>query len=231
MEDMIRRANYYGEKFLLHNLKKDKKSALRFNGVLKTFDLSAARKDKVTKIYYDTPDLFFRKNGINIGKNVYSSKGHCDLVVRYDSSVSRIAFLSNLPDTFIKKISKNDHLSKHYNYIATAILELIPKGLNADAFDVIRTVKPILTVTKKRERYRVINNDGLKMVFSFEKNIYKSMSKGTRQKLNVLEIRLESPNKTKDDFFAFIRKLHLQEAMLIKLKNSDLFIGQDYLEL
>ncbi len=231
MEEMVRRANYYGERFLLTNLKKDKKSTLRFSGVLKTFDVSEPKKDKLTKFYYDTPNLFFRKNGINISRNVYSDKSYCDLVVRYDSSVSRIPFLSDLPDTFIKKINKNESLEKHYNYIATAILELIPKGLNADAFDVIRIVKPILVVKKVRERYRIISNTGLKMMFSFEKNEYRSTKNNGKIKMDMLEIRLESPNKTKELFFDFVHKLQLQEAMFIKQQHSDLFIGQDYLDL
>lgn len=231
MEEMVRRANYYGEKFLLTNLKKDKISTLRPDGVLKIFDISPPKHDKLVKYYYDTPNLFFRKNGINICRNVYSDKNYDDIVVRYDSSVSRIAFISDLPDTFIKKIKKREPLSRHYNYIATAILELIPKGLNADAFDVIRFVKPILIVKKKRERYRIINNAGLKLMFSFEKNTYISTKYNTKQKLDMLEIRLESSNKTKDMFFDFIRKLQLQEAMFIKQKHSDLFIGLDYLDL
>lgn len=228
---MVRRANYIGDKFLLSKLKKDKKEALRFNGVLKTFDVSAPRKDKVKKYYYDTPNLFFRKNGINISKNEYTDKNYCDIVVRYDSSVSRIAFLSDLPDTFIKKISKRDSMSKHFNYIATAILELIPKGLNADAFDVIRHVKPVLVITKKRERYRIINNDGLKLMFSFEKNVYHAPQNNTKQKLQMLEIRMESPRKTEEMYHEFIHKLHLQQAMFIKLPHSDLFVGQEYLNL
>lgn len=228
---MVRRANYVGNKFLLTKLKKDRKETLRFSGIMKTFDVSSPRKDKVTKYYYDTPNLFFRKNGINISKNVYSDKSYCDIVVRYDSTVTRIAFLSDMPDTFIKKISKRDDISKHYNYIATAMLELVPKGLNADAFDVIRNVRPVLVVRKKRERYRIINNAGLKLMFSFEKNVYYAPLNKTSQKLDMLEIRLESPSKTEEMYHNFIHKLHLQQAMFLKLPHSDLFIGQEYLDL
>lgn len=231
MEEMVRRANYEGEKFLLTKIKTDRKETLRFNGIMKTFDVSTPRKDKVVKYYYDTPNLFFRKNGINICRNEYSDKSYSDIVVRYDSSVSRIAFLSDLPDTFIKKINKHDSFTNHQNYIATAILELIPKGLNADAFDVIRTVKPVLIVKKKRERYRIINNAGLKLMFSFEKNLFISTKHNTKQKLEMLEVRMESSNKTTDMFKDFVRKLHLQQAMFIKLPHSDLFIGQEYLDL
>ena len=98
MEEMVRRANYYGERFLLTNLKKDKKSTLRFSGVLKTFDVSEPKKDKLTKFYYDTPNLFFRKNGINISRNVYSDKSYCDLVVRYDSCEKRVHYWCEVHD-------------------------------------------------------------------------------------------------------------------------------------
>lgn len=228
---MVRRANYYGEKFLIHNYKKDMKSVFNFSGVLKTFDVSSPRTDTVNKVYYDTPNKFFRKNGINISLNEYSSRNYCDIIVRYDSNEKRIKFISDLPDTFIKKIRKKESLKVHYDYMATAILELVPKGLNVDVFETIKNIKPVLIVTKKRERFRVINNDGLKMVLSFEKCLYKSGKNSSKIKLDMLEIRLESSNKTKEMFETFIKKLQLQQSMFIKQKHSDLFVGDDYLDL
>ena len=232
MEEMVRRANYLGQKYLLTNLKIDIKSTLRADGILRTYGISAPRFDTVKKFYFDTPDMFFRKNGINISLNEYSTKGYSDIIVRYDSTQERIAFISNLPDTFIKKIRKTDKIDKHYDYMATAILELVPKGLHADIFEVIKLIRPILQVTKKRQRYRIINNNGLKMVFSFEKNLYKSLTHKQSIKLQTLEVRLESPQiKTEQLFAEFLHKLHLQEAMFIKLEKSDLFIGQEYLDI
>lgn len=231
MEEMVRRANYYGEKFLIPDFKKDIKNVFNFSGVLKTFDVSSPRKDTVLKTYYDTPEKFFRKSGINITVNEYSNRNYQDIIVRYDSSQKRIKFISDLPDTFIKKIRKKENLKNHYDYMATGILELVPKGLNADVFETIKNIKPILIVTKKRERFRVINNDGLKMVLSFEKCIYKSGKNNTKVKLDMLEIRLESANKTKEMFDAFIKRLQLQQSMFIKQKHSDLFVGDDYLDI
>jgi len=231
MEEMVRRSNYTGAKLLITNLKTDKKNVLSPEGILRTFDVSSKRIDAVKKVYYDTPDFFFRKNGINISTNHYSEKNKDDITVRYDSSVSRIEFLSNLPDTYTKKLNKTDSISKHYNYMATAILELVPKGLTVDAFEVIQTIKPMLIVTKKRERYRVVHNDGLKVVLSFELNTYKSMKTGAKHVMPILDIRMDSPDKFKDAFKEFVKRLNVQETNFIKQKHSDLFIGQEYLEL
>src|SRR5690554_4370264 len=130
MEQMVKRSNYHGQKFLIENLKTDKQSVLSYNGVLKTFGVSGRWKDRTVKTYYDTEDMFFRKKGINISIDTFNNKKMADLVVRYDSHVKRANFIGNIPDTFIKKISKRQSIVPNHNYIATAVLELIPQGLN-----------------------------------------------------------------------------------------------------
>ena len=47
---MVRRANYIGDKFLITDVNKDKKSVLRTDGVLKTFGISSPKFDTVKKI-------------------------------------------------------------------------------------------------------------------------------------------------------------------------------------
>jgi hypothetical protein len=230
MDDFIKKSNYVGIKYMLNNYKIDVKGVLRRDGVLKTYGVSTPLFDTVIKYYYDTTDKFFRKNGINICFNVYKDKPYNEIVVRYDSEEERIAFLSNIPDTFIKKINKKEKFEKHYNYIAVAIMELIPKGLDADVFETVRQCKPILIVTKKRERYRIIHNNGLKMVFSFEKSEFKSATNKGKVNLLVLEVRLESDKSTKPLLDTLLHSLQIQEPMLIKIKHSDLFIGQEYLD-
>ena len=229
MDEFVRRANYIGSKYLLNNIKFDVRNILNKEGVLKSYGISPGLKDVIEKFYYDTPELFFRNNGINICVNKYNNKSYCDIVIRYDSLVPRIAFLSNLPDTLIKKINKNDNISRHFNYIAQAIGEIFPKGLNVDVFEVVKKLKIILTVIKRRERYRIIHNNGLKMVFSFESCDYINKTRD-KVKLDILEIRMESEGQA-ELFKKFVHSLELQESKLIKLKHSDLFIGQDYLNL
>lgn len=230
MEQMVKRSNYHGQKFLIENLKTDKKSVLSYNGVLKTFGVSGMWKDRTVKTYYDTPDMFFRKKGINISIDTFSNKSMADLVVRYDSHVKRANFIGNIPDTFIKKINKRQSITPNFNYIATAVLELMPQGLNIDIFETVRYLQPIMVVRKSRERYRIIHNSGLKMVFSFEKNTYTSVKTKQKHSQPMLDIRLESSDDFAPAFKEFVKKLHMQQHMFIKEKHSDLFVGLEYIE-
>ena len=65
---------------------------------------------------------------------------------------------------------------------------------------------------------------------SFEQCVYQN-SKRAKVKLNILELRLDSPNDTAKNFEKFIHDLQLVEYRLIKTKDGDLFIGQEYLDI
>lgn len=230
ISELGRRENYVGEKYLIENYKDIQKNILKTSNVLKNYGVSTPLKDVVVKNYYDTDDLFFRKLGINISVNIYKGRPYADLVVRYDSEQERIQFISDIPDTYIKKIGKKDHISKHFEYIATAIGELMPNGIGVEPIEVVKLLKLKISIKKKRERYRVIHSNGLKVILSFEQSVY-SNAKRQKVKLNILELRLDSPYETSTLFQKFMQELRLAEVRMIKTKHSDLFIGQDYLDI
>lgn len=230
ISELGRRENYVGEKYLIENMKDIQKNILKTSNVLKNYGVSTSLKDVVIKNYYDTDDMFFRKIGLNISVNIYKGRPYADLVVRYDSEQPRIQFISDIPDTFIKKIGKKDLISKHFEYIAMAVLELIPTGISVEPIEMVRKLKLKLSIKKKRERFRVIHSNGLKVILSFEQSTYIN-SKKQKVKLNILELRLDSPYSTASLFEKFIHELQLAEIRMIKTKHSDLFIGQDYLDI
>ena len=106
ISELGRRENYVGEKYLIESYKDIQKNILKTSNVLKNYGVSTTLKDVVVKNYYDTDDLFFRKLGINISVNIYKGRPYADLVVRYDSEQERIQFISDIPDTYIKKVGK-----------------------------------------------------------------------------------------------------------------------------
>ena len=230
--DAGRRENYNGRKFLIEDYKSIYKNIMKTSQVLKNYGVSSSLRDVVTKTYYDTDNMFFKSKGINISINTYKNRPHADLIIRYaaDEGASRIEFLSDIPDTFIKKINKRDKIYSYYEYIANAVLELLPNGINVDALDAVRTIREKLTVTKKRDRYRVISSNGLKIVFSFEQSVYQNVRRN-KVKLNILELRLDSSNSTLNDFEKFVHHLQIEEFRLIKVPESDLILGQQYLDI
>ena len=231
VNDLGRRENYVGQKYLIENYKDIQKNIIKTSNVLRNFGISSTVKDVVDKVYYDTDDMFFCRLGITISLNTYKGRPYTDLVVRYeDGDQGRIKFISDIPDTFIRKVNKKDTISKHFEYIASVVLELIPNGISVEPLEMVRKLKPKLKINKKRERFRVINSNGLKIILSFDQCVYANMAKA-KVKLNILELRLDSPSETAPLFEKFVRDLQIAEYRIIKTQDSDLFIGQDYLDI
>ena len=107
---------------------------------------------------------------------------------------------------------------------------MLPNGINVDALEAVRKIKTKLIVTKKRDRYRVINSKGFKVILSFEQSIYQNVKKD-KVKLNILELRLDSPASTIPYYEQFVHDLLIEEFRLIKVAENDLTIGKDYLNI
>lgn len=225
-----RKENYVGNKFLIQDYKSVYKNIVKISPILKNYGVSSSLRDTVIKTFFDTDDMFFSNKGINISTNVYKNRPYADLVIRYNSEVKRIEFLNNLPDTFIKKISKKDKIYNYYEFIANAVLELLPSGINVDALEAVRKIKTKLIITKKRDRYRVINSNGFKVILSFEQSIYQNV-KRDKIKLNLLELRMDCSVSLKPHYDKFVHDLLIEEFRLVKVSDNDLMVGKDYLNI
>ena len=219
MEETIK-SNYLGSKYLLDNLKKQKIQILHAQ-FLKGYGISLYSKEVIVKTYYDTQDSFLSQVGITI--NINKRKEGGELVVRFNKDANRIMFLTNIPDTFSKKINAKDSIHKHFDFIANAIYELIPNGISADVRTLLNDIRPIMVVEKKRERFRIINANGFKTIMSFSNSTYSNQFNRTRSKVEVLELQSESGQH---EFYPIFTKLLTFEfPELISLDASDLNVG------
>ena len=97
-------ANYINGRFLITNMKTEKKSLLK-GQLLASYSVDSLGKGKNEQVYYDTADFFFADKGINI---YTMSEGKTrELIIRYDSEqVNRIEFLKNTPNFFKIQIGR-----------------------------------------------------------------------------------------------------------------------------
>lgn len=229
METVKKRLNYFGSKLLIDNMKVYKEDVLNKNPLLKTFLVSHHTKDVVTKTYYDTPDNFFLNSGINIHLNIIKGKPTAELVIRYDSVKERINFLVDMPETFSMQLSAKDNIRNHLDDIAYAVNEIVPSGLYTNVDEKVRELMPFIVAKKKRDRYKAVSNSGLKMILSFDNTEYSSPRARHKVDMDLLEISSESDRSLAKDYDDFIKNIILEKPYLVKLKNSDLFIGVEYL--
>ena len=228
MENNLKKTNYLEAKYYLDNLKKQKLSIINNPTTFTGFDRISINKESVVKDYYDTPDFFFQNSGISINVNTYKKSKTSALVVRWDTSRERIAFLSNIPTTFELEISSKDGIFKHTEFIAESIRELVPSGLNVDIEQMVNSIVRVFSVNKQRECYKYINYNGLKIKMSFSKTLYSTFLNRNKELVNILEVKSEDTNR-KEEYEAFTKKIEFNNPTLIKLVASDMRLGRDYL--
>lgn len=226
MEDI---KDFRSRKFLLpaKNYKIFEKDILNREGVLAPYGIEFNGNNLIEKVFFDTVDRFFFANGImiNLVKDRNSSVNK--IIVRYQGETKRIQFVSDLPTLLSKEINKKDFFSAHFDFITDAIKQIMPAGLGVDIASYVSSIIPVFVVIKKSKRYRVINNNGLKMVFSFEDVEYINNANRNRAKLLQFEIKLEDESK-EELFDKFVKRLILQVPTIIQMKDSDLLNGLDY---
>lgn len=223
-----KKSNYLGTKFLVDNLKKDRKTIMA-GGYFKGFGFDGLSKDITTKTYFDTQDFFLHLHGITINKNDYKGKLFSDLVVRYESDKKRIEFLSSFPDTFAIQIPAKNSIFQHIDFIAYAIGELLPSGMGVDVPSLIGTIAPVVVVNKKREYMRSFSANGLKMFVYFTQAEYSTpLIPKLKQRLEMVEFDSDTIDHKKE-YDEFIKKVAFSNPNLIELQHSDVLIGREYL--
>ncbi len=217
------------KKFLLpeKSTKNFERDILNPEGVLAPYGVEHLGIDLIEKVYFDTVDRFFFSNGVIINLVKSKSSKLNKIVVRFEGEDKRIPFVSYMPTSLSKEIEKKDFFSAHFDFIVNAIKDIMPAGLSVDIASYVNTIIPVFVVIKNANKYRIINNNGLKMQFSFEHVEYINNATRNKHKLLQFEIRLESGDK-EELFEKFIKRLVLQVPTIIPMKDSDLLNGLDY---
>lgn len=225
--ELVKVSNFINGRFLLSNLKSDRKSILK-GTLLSTYSVDSLGSNYNEKIYYDTVDYFFAEHGINICTvNINGKNKEC--VVRYDSElVQRVEFLKNIPSYFKIKMEKEDSITKYFDLIEDAIHQIYPAGLGVDIKQTLSDSKATIRVFKKRDSYRVVNNSGLKMILSFDNSEYS----GYRRKGKFLQPNLDvvcEAYRNKEDFETFLREVVRDFPKLIRIESNELMVARNNL--
>lgn len=220
--------SYLGGKYILSNIKKELIDVTQKSQVLKYFNKESLGKDKYHKIYYDTPDYLFHQVGINICQTLVKGNKTSEIVVRYDSEKKRISFLQYMPDTYTLTVPAKDSIMRYTNFVADAITELITNGLQTDMHELVRTIKPIMVVDKKRERFHFSKSTGLKMLISFDNVVYTSPITHEKEKMDIMEIICKSGKNTAQEYLSTVKALIIENPTIVETRHSDIFIGLDY---
>lgn len=221
--EMKQVANYLNGRFLITNIKKDKTALLKGH-LLASCSVDSLGTSKQEVQYYDTPDMFFASKGINIYTVLYPRNK--ELIISFDSEhVSRINFLRNTPNFFkVVLSSKNAGISGHYEQINDAIYQVLPEGLHVNIDDMLRCSSPRITIKKKCDSYRVVNNNGLKTSITFSNSTFIDLKTKHKESYDYLEIVAEASVST-EMFTGFLRSIIIDCPQLIKEESNELTVA------
>ena len=196
-------------------------------GILGPYSVEYEGPDYIEKIYFDTRDRFFFNNGLLITMTKSKAAKMHVLEVRQEGEDKRIHFISEMPKNRILEIEKKDYFSAHFDFISESLLAIRPSGLGVNIPSYVNSIIPVFMAVKKASRYRIINNNGMKAVLSFEEVEFINNANRNKHKQYQLEIKLEDIAKH-DLFETFIKRLILQVPTIIPIKHSDILNGLDY---
>lgn len=228
-EDKVEKQLSTTRKYLLpgKSMKPYMMDILNKEGMLATYGVEYEGPDYIEKIYFDTHDRFFFNNGLLITLTKSRVAKMHVIEVRQEGEDKRIPFISDMPKNKILEIEKKDFFSAHFDFIIDSLLAIRPAGLGVNIPGYVNSIIPVFMAVKKASRYRVINNNGMKAVFSFEEVEFINNANRNKHKQYQLEIKLEDIAKH-DLFEKFIKRLVLQVPTIIPIKHSDILNGLDY---
>lgn len=164
--------------------------------------------DRIVKsfTYYDTPNLDLQKSRIVLFKTHIGN--FCELNMRAEkiSSTSRFVMRTNNKH-FTKQIKPHDSLMKHKDFLINSFKEMFLSGIDIDPEFLLQKLKPAYTISTESLEYRSINVTGLKITYSFDKDVYTDMLNNQKVENNVLTIYQHSDSKTDEAFNDLISKL------------------------
>ena len=216
-------------KYLLpgKSMKPYMEEVLSKEGILAPYGVSNEGPDYIEKIYFDTRDRFFFNNGLLITMTKSRVAKMHVIEVRQEGEDKRIHFISDMPKNRMLEIEKKDYFSAHFDFITDSLLQIRPSGLGVNIPSYVNSIIPVFMAVKKATRYRIINNNGMKAMLSFEEVEFINNANRNKHKQFQLEIKLEDIEKH-DLFEKFIKRLVLQVPTIIPIKHSDILNGLDY---
>ncbi len=212
--------------YLLTKPKNDLSRVLDKKGFVSFFVREDQEKEKIMKTYYDAQG-FFNRYGIRISIVISSKLNYAQLVVRLESQVERLKFLQDMPDKFVKKISPKDSISKYYSYITDCVNDMYPNGFNTNVASFVSMLRPIMTVVKKNEKIRLINNHGLKYFLCYGPVEYQNKMNGSKEKNYQLEVVLDYTDDLQK-YYNLIHRIEMQVPSILKLSSSDIMNGLQF---
>jgi len=183
-----------------------KAKVLEINSFFGKYIMHLEDKIKKTFTYYDTPNHDLLKSNIILYKTQIGSFCELNMATEKTNASFRYNVRTNYKH-FTKQIKPLDSLFKHKEFLINSFTEMFMSSINFDPEFLLRKLQVAYTIQTVSEEWRSMNATGLKITYSFDRDIFTNHFNKLTSNSNILTIYQHSPANTDADFEDLISKL------------------------
>lgn len=204
---------------------KSKEKVLEINSFFGKYLMHFEEKIKKSFIYYDTPNFDLLKSNIILYKTVIGN--FCELNMANDNLPTAPTYRSKTRfKHFTLNMKPHDSLLKHKEFLIDSFTNMFISSINFDPEFLMRKLQVVYTINTVSTEYRSMNLSGLKITYSFDKDIYTNYLTDTKINGNYLTIYQHSGENTDADFADLISKLERYCKELTPVNETKIMIAR-----
>ena len=194
-------------RFIMFN-EKSREKVLELNEFFKKYQMHYEETIKKRFTYYDTPNQDLKKSNIVLYKTTIGNFNELNMAndkVGYTQRFSNMRMRTNFKH-FRTEIKPHDSLMKHKELIDN-FTSMFMSSIGFDPEFLMRKLQVAYTIETKAVEYRSLNVTGLKITYSFDKDIYTNHTNKNSTEAHILTIYQHSGEQTDEAFDDLISKL------------------------
>ena len=204
---------------------KSKEKVLELNKFFGKYNMDFEEKIKKVFTYYDTPNHDLEKSNIVLYKTQIGKFCELNMATEKVSTALRYNVRTNYKH-FTKQIKPLDRILRHKEFLIDSFKAMFLSSINFDPEFLMRKLQVAYVIETTSTEYRSINMTGLKITYSFDKDIYTNYFSNQKVKANVLTIYQHSAQKTDEDFEDLIGKLTRYCKELTPTKETKIMVAR-----
>ena len=190
-----------------------------------TYTLDETTKKTIVDYYFDSPNNLLEENGLLLRKRVAGPKAELKIKRRYFNP--QYFYTDNLRShEREKEIAAKDPLSKHFFFLNNALNSMFSSNLQFDPDKLFEHTSVNLIIKVKQETSKLFGYGGLKVEVKDEKLNITNKTTKRKNKSEIIQFRLLSPEDTLPLFEDFITRVekHCKEIFYTKDSKHEIAI-------
>ncbi len=185
---------------------RSKDKVLELNSFFGKYIMHYEAKIKKRFTYYDTPNHDLEKSNIVLYKTQIGNFTELNMATEKINRNYNYNFKTNYKH-FTIQIKPRDSILKHKDFLVENFANMFMSSINFDAEFLMRKLQVAYTIDTVSTEYRSLNATGLKITYSFDKDIYTNIVNNNTVSTNILTIYQHSNTNTDAAFEDLISKL------------------------